>query len=330
MYSLKKLFSTALSIIFFCIVFILGVNFFIKDLITHDNIYNALNKIDYVSDIKKTIEDNTSISGELLEYIEVTDIANHYVSDKILYEFNITNQKPKIDLELLNKRIAEGIEEFIDAKLDWYSGGLNSFLIDNGIDLKLKDLIEKYVSDKTSIDLVNDKILNEKDLDGIYKEVDKAFQEIKTKSEVKTIINIMDILYNDGITIILFISIIVVFIIISVINFNVLTGVLYTIVPFGANALIYLIGFFGLDSLKFAGGVEAEILNDLKNMASVNSSKYLFIFSGLTILFIFIYNIGKKINIVIAHKTGKTTLDTIFDDYDSEQVVKELQEKDKK
>jgi hypothetical protein len=89
-------------------------------------------------------------------------------------------------------------------------------------------------------------------------------------------------------------------------------------------------GYFGLDNLNFTGSYEASALNYLTQKASSVSFEYFFIFLLLTIIMCFLYYIGKHINILISHKTGKTTLDTIFDDYDSEEVVKQLQQKETK
>ena len=46
----------------------------------------------------------------------------------------------------------------------------------------------------------------------------------------------------------------------------------------------------------------------------------------LTILVIVLYYAGKIMSIRIAHKTGKITLDTFFDDYNREEVIKDMQE----
>ena len=69
-------------------------------------------------------------------------------------------------------------------------------------------------------------------------------------------------------------------------------------------------------------------MNFIKDMVSEISLKYFIIFISLTLLSIVVYFIGKKLNIKISHKTGKTILDTFFDDYDSDEVVKKINEEE--
>ena len=323
---IKNFSSHLLAFIFFISLLIFSGTSAIKDLITHDNIYYALENTNYLEEIKFNENIDTEMSKELLEYIEIKDIIDHYIADKVLYEFNIIEKDPKINIDELNKRIALGIEKYIDAKLDEYSGGLNSILQDNGFDLGIKDKIEEYIDNNTSIDLSNNKIVTEKDLEVVYQEVDKKFEEVKEDTYIKEII---DIVYNDTLLVISLVCIIVTFILISLINFNILTGILYIIAPLAVNTLIFLVGYYGLKELKFTGGIEAAPLNYLVKEASDISFLYLLLFILLTTAAGFLYYIGKHINILISHKTGKTTLDTIFDDYDSEEVVRELQEKER-
>lgn len=327
MYFLKNFFSHILAIIFFIAVFLLSGTFAVRELITHDHLYNALEKTNYMDEIefKEGSKEQQQISQELLEYVEIEDIINHYVADKVLYEFNIIDTEPKIDIDELNSRLATALEEYLDDKIDEYSGGLNSFLEENGIDLKIKDKVENYINNNTSIDLTNEKIITEKDLEDIYKKTDDMFLEVKEGTYLQEIINII---YNDKLPIILILVIIATFTLISLINFNILTGLLYTIAPFAINTIIYLVGFYGLKEIKFTGGIEVEALNYFKEAASSISFICFILFILLTITVCLLYYIGKHINILISHKTGKTTLDTIFDDYDSEGVVKKLQEQD--
>lgn len=323
---LKNFSSHLLAIIFFISVFIFSGISAVKDLVTHDNIYYALEETNYLDEIKLNENIDTEMSKELLEYIEIKDIIDHYIADKVLYEFNIIETNPKINVDELNKRIAEGIEEYIDVKLDEYSGGLSSILQDNGFDLGIKDKIEEYINNNTSIDLSTNQIVTEKDLEVVYKEVDKKFEEVKESTYIKEIV---DVVYNDALPIVSLICILVSFILISLINFNILTGVLYIIAPLVINTMIYIVGYYVLNNLKFTGGIEATLLNYLIKEASSITFLYLLLFILLTTATVFIYYIGKHINILISHKTGKTTLDTIFDDYDSDEVVRELQEREK-
>lgn len=323
---LKNFFSHVLAIIFFCAVLVLGVTTAVKELITHENVYTAIEKTNYWEEmisVQGTPLEH-KISDELLEYLKIEDIINHYATDKILYELNAIDEEPKIDIDLLNERLAEGIEKYLDEKLDEYTGGLNSFLINNGIYF-LKDKVEDYVEDKTSIDLTNKKIITEKDLENIYDDMDRVFSKVKNGTYIK---EIFDIVYNDKLPVISIVCIVASVILISLINFNILTGISYTITPLALNAATYFIGYAGLKSLKFEGGLPVNALTYLTEKATKISLNYFIILLILTIVAIILYFVSKYISILISHKTGKTTLDTIFDDYDSEDVVKQIQERD--
>ena len=61
---LKNFFSHVLAIIFFCAVLVLGVTTAVKELITHENVYTAIEKTNYWEQIEKEEGRgiNTSIS----------------------------------------------------------------------------------------------------------------------------------------------------------------------------------------------------------------------------------------------------------------------------
>ena len=108
---LKNFSSHLLAFIFFISLLIFSGTSAVKDLITHDNIYYALEDTNYLDEIKINENIDADMSKELLEYIEIKDIIDHYIADKILYEFNIIENDPKINIDDLNKRIAAGIEK---------------------------------------------------------------------------------------------------------------------------------------------------------------------------------------------------------------------------
>lgn len=324
---LKNFFSHVLAIIFFLAALYLAGTLAVKQLITHDNVYTAIEKTNYwdkMVSVQGTPLEN-KISDELLDYLEVEEIFNHYATDKILYELGATKEEPEIDIDLLNERLAEGIEKYLDEKLDEHTGGLNSFLMNNGIYF-LKDKVEDYIEDKTSIDLTNKKIITEKDLENIYEEVDRVFDKVKNGTYIQ---EIFDIIYSDTLPIISIVGLAVSFVLISLINFNILTGLLYLITPLALNAVTFFVGYTGLDSLHFEGGLPVNALEYLTEKATDISLTYAIVFIVLTVVTIILCFIGKYISILISHKTGKATLDTVFDDYDSEGVVKQIQEREK-
>lgn len=323
---LKTFFSHVLAAILFCAVLYLSLTTAVKQLITHDTVSTAIEKTNYWEEmisVQGTPLEH-KISDELLDYLEIEDIINDYATDKILYELGAVTKEPEIDINLLNERLAEGIEKYLDEKLDEYTGGLNSFLIDNGIYF-LKDKVQDYVEDKTSIDLTNKKIVTEKDLDNIYDDMDRIFRKVKNSTYIQ---EVSDLVYHDTLPTISIVTIVVTIILLALINFNILTGILYTITPLSLVTVTYILAYSGLKSLRFEGGLPVNALTYITEEASKISQTYFIIFLIITISVIILCFVGKYISILISHKTGKTTLDTIFDDYDSEGVVKQIQERE--
>lgn len=321
MYFIKSLFSHILSFfIFLILLFLLSTNI-TKSLITKSQITMALEDSKYFEEVKKEMSKEYKEMEDIWQYIDIEDIINDYISDKILYELKRIEKEPKIDIDLLNERIADGIELYIDNTLNDYTGGLSSIFEQNGYDISSQ--IYDYINKNTDIDLENNKIITEEDVVEIEKELDEAFKEIR---ENEMLFKTLDIIYNDTLQIILIISLIVIYIIISLINFNAVTGLLYLIAPFAINALIMLIVFIASTIIKVEGGVEANIINYFISEIGIIAFKYFVVLLLIDIVIIFIYFIGKNLSIFISHKTGKTTLDTFFDDYDRDEVIKQMEE----
>ncbi|MBQ7104621.1 MAG: hypothetical protein IJN90_02060 [Bacilli bacterium] len=323
MYFIKNFFSHLLAFIMFVIILFLVSTGIARSILTRNQIIYALEDSGYMEEAINEISSEYEGMEDVWEYIEIEDIINNYIADKILYELKRIDNEPKIDIDLLNERIAEGIELYIDDTVNEYTGGLSSIFENAGFDIS--DKISDYINNNTEIDLENNEIITEEDLEEIYKEIDKAFEEVR---ENKIIFKALDIIYNDTISIILVITLIVIYIIISLINFNAVTGLLYTIAPVSINALLTLILFITSLVVKVSGGIEANIVNYFIKEMGIISFKYFIILILITIIIIFSYFIGKYLSIFISHKTGKTTLDTFFDDYNREEVIREIEEKE--
>jgi len=326
---IKKFFSHTLAILLFTSALLLTGIFASRELINHNNIYRALEKSEILDEALKTNTNlkDLNIPEQLLEYIEIEDIVYNYITDKFLYEAKVIKKEPEIDEKELNKRLALAIEAYIDDKIDEYTGGFNSILESSGIDLGIDEKVEDYINNNTSIDLSKEEIITKKDLESIYAYSDEAFSKIKESSYV---FEIIELIYNDKVITISIIAIIASIILIALINFDIAISFLYSIAPFVLNAIIYLIVFIVTIMVNFDGNLSAKVINSIKGTVGQIAFKYFFVFILLTLTSALLFYVFKNINILIARKSGKTTLDTVFDDYDSDEVVKVLQSDEEK
>jgi len=295
MYFLKKLLSHFLGfIIFFSILVLVGISL-TKEIITYDNVHIAVEKSNYWEEIITKSSSSYSDIVMAWDYIEMDHIFNKYLIEKILYELKISNQSPIIDLNQLNKKIEDGIEKY-------YHNNINE---ENNI----------------SVDLNKEEIITQEDIDTFYKEIDKVFLEIENRTYI---MEIFEIIYLDDLTEILIITIVISFVLIALINFNVINALLYTITPITINSIFCFALYSLTKKIQINSDISEETIAYIINKIQNVTLKYFLILLISCIIVIITYFIGRMINIHISHKTGKTTLDTIFDDYDSDRVVDEI------
>lgn len=320
----KSLFSHILAFIFFFALLFLSGTFFARELVTHDNICKALDESDV---IRESMKNNgelipVTIPEEIIDYIDIDDIIYPYIADIILYELKLIDEVPTINLIELNERIVSGIDKYVDEKLNDYTGGLGAYF-----DLtEIKEQILEYLEKNTSLDLSNAQILNEDDLQKIY---DYAKQNIDEISQSTYLFEISTLVFSKEAQIIAIVVTIISFVLIILINRNIATAIAYTIAPFTINTIIYFIGYLITKNITFDGRLSANIINAFMTKAGEITLKYFIIFLIVTILMIILYLLSKKFNIFMKQKKGIATLDTIFDDYNREEVVKEMQEENK-
>jgi len=327
MHSIKSLLSHLLAFILFISILLLSSTNAIKDLLTHHHVFGALQEINYTELVKinNLTNEEEKTFKELLSYIEYKDIIDDYLADKVLYELNIIKDEPKINLEALNEALIIGIEKFIDEKIYEYTSGLSSIIENTTIDSALREFINKIINDKTSIDLSNNQIITEEKIQPLYEEIDKMMVELK---EDTYIVDIINVIYNDIIPLITIIMIITSIILLGIINRNVKT-IAYMIAPIVSNALIFLIGHYFLESLKFKGGIEINALNYLTREAGDITFIYSIIFIGLSIAVIYLYNYVKKLLIYRSNKKEEVPVDTITSNYDYNSKMTETHNQEK-
>ena len=323
MHFVKSFFSHLFAIIIFFIILFLASTTIVRNVLVDSVIETTLSRTNYMETIKtETSKENESME-EIWEYIEIDDLVYEYLADEILFKLKITEEEPKLNLEELNERIAYGIEKYIDDKIEEYTGGFNSYLENIGIDLGTEEKVNDYINNNIGIDLTNNEIITEEDLEELYVKVDEVFKDLEESTYVY---EILDIVYNDTLRIILIVSAIVLTILICVINWNAVVGITYLIAPLALNSGLFLVGFVLSVSIDVSGRQEADAINYLINTTGAESLKQFIVLLLITIFVIILYYFGKIMSIRIAHKTGKTTLDTFFDDYNSEEVIKGMQE----
>lgn len=329
METIKSFISHLLVFVFFVAISFLGIAFISDKILNYDTIYNALEDSDI---IKKAVDNNVDlqeidIPDKLVEYSKIEEIFNDYISNRTLYEFKIINNKPVIYVDEVNNRLGDALEKYIDDELNKYTGGLHSFLVESGIDLGLEEEIKKYLSDQTSIDLMNNEIVNENDVQKIYEYVDTVFADVNKNGNISKMISIINNKnyrwYAVGI-------IIICIILIALINFSFTSLFGYLIAPTCVSSVIYLVGYILTTSISFKGRLTADVLNVLEKNLSNIFLEYMIVFILITIVLILLYYISKNIRIAMFHKKGVATLDTIFDDYNIDEVLKEMNESDTK
>ena len=319
----KSFLSHILSIIFFVAVMFLSVTIISKEVLNHNTVYNALEESGLLEEALKNNETlkNAHIPEELLDYVEIDDIVYNYVTDKFLFEAKVISEEPTIDRKLLNERLGNGLEKYIDEKINKYTGGISSLLKDAGIDLGLEDKVKEYIENNTSIDLTNNEIVKEKDLEAIYKYADDVIADVREDSFAFEIIEVL----IDGQNQMLAIAIMVgSLLLIALINFNIASLFAYSIAPLIIASIIFILLYFASSFINFSGSFTASIINFIIDKVGILSFKYFMVFLLLAIFDGLFYYIVKHLSILISHRRGVTTLDTVFDDYNSEAVVQEI------
>ncbi len=324
---IKSFISHLLAFIFFVALIFLSATFLVKNLLSRDQIYKTLEESEIYEEIinDKSITSSMKIPSDLLNYVKLDDIFYNYATDRFLYEATITKDKPTIDLKVLNERLAVGVEDYIDAKVIEYTGAISSWLKDLGLDLKIEEQVKEYLEHNSTIDFSKNQYISEKDLDDVYKAIDDALIDVKESTYV---FDILEIIYNNNYQMLAIGVMIGSLLLIALINFNVISIFAYTIAPFIVTSIIYFILYIVAKNIDFSGNVSVKILNILIDDLSVACLKYFVIFIVLCIVCGFLYYIIKHLNIAISHRSGVATLDTVFDDYNREDVVKEITDRE--
>ena len=102
---IKVFFSYIITIIITVVLTYITLNSFIYSSISYKNINKSLtkNRINYLA------VGNVKNDDELYNYLDLDDVINDYVANKTLYVLGMTTNDPKIDKDLVNKKVKKWI-----------------------------------------------------------------------------------------------------------------------------------------------------------------------------------------------------------------------------
>lgn len=302
---IKVFISYLLTIVVIISLTFFLINSFIYSSINYKNINESLtkNRINYLSIGKVTVSD------ELYNYLDIDDVVNDYIANKTMYELGMVEKNPKMDKNLINKKIKKGLDDYINYRLSQAEGELNTILDKTGINNQIKDTIIDELDKKYDIDYKSSEIVNDKNLEKAYNDIDK------TVYEYKDYLNIIKIFTNKEYKRIALILFVVSLLLIAIVNFNIIAIFAYVITPLIINIILLTGTLIASCNINFSGNDLAKILNDIMKSIFTTAIEYLVVLVIVLFVDIIIYFIIKNINIVKSHKKGKATLDTLFDDY---------------
>ena len=302
---IKVFISYLLTIVVIISLTFFLINSFIYSSINYKNINESLtkNRINYLSIGKVTVSD------ELYNYLDIDDVVNDYIANKTMYELGMVEKNPKMDKNLINKKIKKGLDDYINYRLSQVEGELNTILDKTGISNQIKDTIIDELDKKYDIDYKSSEIVNDKNLEKAYNDIDK------TVYEYKDYLNIIKIFTNKEYKRIALILVVVSLLLIAIVNFNIIAIFAYVIIPLIINIILLTGTLIASCNINFSGNDLAKILNDIMKSIFTTAIEYLVVLVIVLFVDIIIYFIIKNINIVKSHKKGKATLDTLFDDY---------------
>ncbi|MBR4262479.1 MAG: hypothetical protein IKQ35_03865 [Bacilli bacterium] len=306
---IKVFLSYIITIVFTVELTYIVLNSFVYSSINYKNINKSLmkNRIEYLSVGKATIRD------ELYNYLDLDDLINDYVANKTMYEFGMTNVDPKLDKKIINKKVKNGLDNYMDYRISQLEGELTGLLDKTGVNKEIKDRVIEELSKKYDIDYENEEIVKDKDINKVYEKIDD------TVKKYKPYLNAIKLLTNKEYKRIAIIVAIVSLLLLAIINFNIIAVFAYVIVPIIINLIILIIIALTSCNIRFTGVDYANILNDVMRQLFSTSIEYIIILAIALFVDIIVYFIIKNINIVKSHKKGKATLDTLFDDYDKDK-----------
>jgi len=315
MNTIKNFLSHFLALIFFISMLLFTLTCLAREIITYNNLYNALEDSRLLENEFKTNSKlkELNISEDLYSYIEIEDLLYEYFTNRFLLEANLIDKKPVIDKIKINERIAIGLEKYIDNKLKETNIDINENIKNLELDKNVLKEVQKYIEDKTKIDLSNSEYISNREVKYIESYADEIIEDIRESTYV---FDIIDVISNNTYITIYIIAIIVSLVLIALINLNIIPAISLLIMPILIHLIIYVAIVFASMFINLGGNAITLIINSLIDEVSVVAFKYFIIFIGLLLLVLMLQLIAKLIYAKILKKKGITTEDNVLDDYD--------------
>jgi len=315
MNTIKNFLSHFLALIFFISMLLFTLTCLAREIITYNNFYNALEDSRLLENEFKTNSKlkELNISEDLYSYIEIEDLLYEYFTNRFLLEANLIDKKPVIDKIKINERIAIGLEKYIDNKLKETNIDINENIKNLELDKNVLKEVQKYIEDKTKIDLSNSEYISNREVKYIESYADEIIEDIRESTYV---FDIIDVISNNTYITIYIIAIIVSLVLIALINLNIIPAISLLIMPILIHLIIYVAIVFASMFINLGGNAITLIINSLIDEVSVVAFKYFIIFIGLLLLVLMLQLIAKLIYAKILKKKGITTEDNVLDDYD--------------
>lgn len=320
---LKGFISHLLAIVLMLAIIFLTGSSISREFLTYDNLYKAMDDANLLEEVINDValSKGIGVPKEIYDYIKVDDIVYDYVTNYALYDVNIIEERPTIDSKVLNERLARAIEKFIDDNIVKYEDDIDAFLKEQGLDIEFKEIIEDYIVEKKAIDFSKIQYINDKELEFVYDYVDEQVDKLEEQTIAFDLVRFITNkdYYNYSIWVVAGCLILI-----TLINLSLLPTLSLSIAPLALASILYLAIYLFASNVNFSGGLVADIVNPFIAVMKELSLKYFIVLIVLTLIVVILYFIFKKIKIAISHKKGVATLDTVFDDYNSDEVVKEI------
>jgi len=323
MYFIKSFLSKVLTLVLFLATTGLFLITFVRGFITQSNLRAILIESDAYGLFidENNFFENNGIPKEMISYADLDEVMTDYVVNKVYYEITKKGVKPTLNVEVLNEQISQGFQTYLDDQVANHISDLDNYLEQNGFNQSFRSKALAYVKSHEDISIKNNEIINNQSIEKIIGEVDDAINKVYEHSYV---MDAFSVIYNSKYLLIMAVIIILSLILIALINFNIISMFTHAAVSFSIETIIFATLYLLSINVNFRGNDYAAVLNALLPKLAQHISLYLIINFVITVVCIILWRITKHLNIVISHKRGVATLDTIFDDYDSEEVVEEI------
>ncbi len=299
---IKKFISFIIMIVFFINLLALPLYMSVRNTVNYKNISNMIDEEDILNykdedgrTVKELVLNELKIDKELHKYFDIEDILKDYLKELVKNKLDGKDEVVRLDAEKVNDNLDEAVDQYLEDK----------------------DI--EFAKDYINIDV------SESDLEVIENEIDAKVDQALDREGVSSILKL---LRNDDIIYMLTISLAVELILIGIVNLSISAIFKWMSAPTMVTGLIYILAYVVAGIFVFSGNIMSEFIN--KIIGSLRGDLKFFgttflIASIVMIVMIFVF---EKLEQKVDKMRGVKTLDNFFDDYNSKEVVAELQKRE--